>query len=93
MVEGKLFQKICFCKLKSHDNNFTNQKYSSEHHLSHASALPISFSKAIVLTADGVGEWVPTVAIGDGENLSTKRNTFSLFIGTIIFSIYLLHRI
>ena len=50
----------------------------SEHHLSHAASAfyPSPFDKAIILTADGVGEWATTtVAIGDGKNLSIKRKS------------------
>ena len=64
--------------LKSHDINFNNSKkiFFSEHHLSHAASAfyPSPFDKAIILTADGVGEWATTtVAIGDGKNLSIKK--------------------
>ena len=78
-LREKLFQKNMLLQLlKSHDNNFNNSKkiFFSEHHLSHAASAfyPSPFNKAIVLTADGVGEWATTtVAIGDGENLSIKK--------------------
>jgi carbamoyltransferase len=48
----------------------------SEHHLSHAASafFPSPFSKAIVLTMDGVGEWATTsVAIGDGSSLEVHK--------------------
>jgi len=44
--------------------------------LSHAASafFPSPFEKAIVLTADGVGEWATTtVAIGEGKNLEIKK--------------------
>ena len=69
-LKGKLFQKkMLFNKLKRHDKNFNNDKkiYFSDHHLSHAASafFPSPFEEAIVLTADGVGEWATTtVAIG-----------------------------
>ena len=38
---------------------------------------PSPFNEAVVLTADGVGEWATTtVAVGKGINLKLKRNTF-----------------
>ena len=78
-LREKLFQKNMLLQLlKSHDNNFNNSKkiFFSEHHLSHAASAfyPSPFNKAIVLTADGVGEWATTtVAIGDGKNLNIKK--------------------
>ena len=78
-LREKLFQKNMLLQLlKSHDKNFNNSKkiFFSEHHLSHAASAfyPSPFNKAIVLTADGVGEWATTtVAIGDGKNLDIKK--------------------
>ena len=48
----------------------------SEHHLSHAASAfyPSPFEEAIVLTADGVGEWATTtVAIGKDNKLDIKK--------------------
>jgi len=78
-LKDKLFQKkMLFNELKRHDGNFKNDKkiYFSEHHLSHAASafFPSPFEEAIVLTADGVGEWATTtVAIGKGNNLEIKK--------------------
>ena len=78
-LKGKLFQKkMIFNELKKHDDNFIDDKkiYFSDHHLSHASSafFPSPFEEAIVLTADGVGEWATTtVAIGKGNNLEIKK--------------------
>ena len=78
-LKEKLFQKkILFDELKRHDDNFTDDKkiYFSDHHLSHAASafFPSPFEEAIVLTADGVGEWATTtVAIGKGNNLEIKK--------------------
>ena len=78
-LKEKLFQKNnLFNHLKKHDKNFKNQKkiYFSEHHLSHAASafFPSPFEEAIVLTADGVGEWATTtVAVGKGNNMEIKR--------------------
>ena len=69
---------MLFNELKRHDNNFKDDKkiYFSDHHLSHAASafFPSPFEEAIVLTADGVGEWATTtVAIGKGNNLEIKK--------------------
>ena len=78
-LKDKLFQKkMLFNELKRHDNNFKDNKkiFFSDHHLSHAASafFPSPFEEAIVLTADGVGEWATTtVAIGKGNNLEIKK--------------------
>jgi carbamoyltransferase len=78
-LKEKLFQKkMLFNELKRHDDNFkdNNKIYFSDHHLSHAASafFPSPFEEAIVLTADGVGEWATTtVAIGKGNNLEIKK--------------------
>ena len=78
-LKEKLFQKkMLFNELKRHDDNFNNIKkiYFSDHHLSHAASafFPSPFEEAIVLTADGVGEWATTtVAIGKSNNLEIKK--------------------
>jgi len=78
-LKDKLFQKkMLFNELKRHDNNFNDNKkiFFSDHHLSHAASafFPSPFEEAIVLTADGVGEWATTtVAIGKGNNLEIKK--------------------
>ena len=64
-LREKLFQKsLLFKKLKKHDKNFSDKKkiMFSDHHLSHAASAfyPSPFDEAIVLTADGVGEWATT---------------------------------
>ena len=48
----------------------------SEHHLSHAASafFPSPFNEAIILTADGVGEWATTtIAVGKGNKIEIKR--------------------
>ena len=78
-LKEKLFQKnLILDKLKLHDKNFKDDKkiFFSDHHLSHAASAfyPSPFEEAIVLTADGVGEWATTtVGIGKGNNLDMKR--------------------
>ena len=74
-LKNKLFQKnYLFKMLKSHDEKFMNQEkiFFSDHHLSHAACafFPSPFEEAVVLTADGVGEWATTtVAIGKKNKL------------------------
>ena len=78
-LKDKLFQKkMLFNELKRHDNNFNDIRkiYFSDHHLSHAASafFPSPFEEAVVLTADGVGEWATTtVAIGKGNKLEIKK--------------------
>ena len=78
-LKEKLFQKkLIMNNLKLHDKNFTdeNKLFFSEHHLSHAASAfyPSPFDEAIILTADGVGEWATTtVAIGKNNKLEIKK--------------------
>ena len=78
-LRDKLFQKKMLLNLlKEHDDNFTdeNKMLFSEHHLSHAASAfyPSPFNEAVVLTADGVGEWATTtVAVGKGNKLSMEK--------------------
>jgi len=78
-IKEKLFQKnLLFNKLKNHDQNYKSDKniFFSDHHLSHAASafFPSPFDEAVVLTADGVGEWATTtVAVGKGNNLEIKK--------------------
>ena len=78
-IKEKLFQKnFLFNKLKIHDQNYISDEniFFSDHHLSHASSafFPSPFEEAVVLTADGVGEWATTtVAIGKKNNLEIKK--------------------
>ena len=78
-LKEKLFQKkMLINSLKKHDENFNDESklFFSEHHLSHAASAfyPSPFSEAIVLTADGVGEWATTtVAIGKENDLKIVK--------------------
>ena len=78
-LRDKLFQKkMLFNQLRKHDENFKDEGkiFFSDHHLSHASSafFPSPFNEAVVLTADGVGEWATTtVAVGNGNNLEIKK--------------------
>ena len=64
-IKEKLFQKnLLFNKLKEHDQNYKSDEniFFSDHHLSHAASafFPSPFKEAVILTADGVGEWATT---------------------------------
>ncbi len=78
-IREKLFQKnYLFNKLKDHDKNYNSDEniFFSDHHLSHAASafFPSPFNEAVVLTADGVGEWATTtVAVGKGNDLKIKK--------------------
>ncbi len=78
-LKEKLFQKkLLIDYLKEIDGNFTDEKkfFFSEHHMSHAASafFPSPFNEAIILTADGVGEWATsTVAIGKNNNVEIKK--------------------
>ena len=78
-IKEKLFQKnLLFNKLKQHDQNYKSDQniFFSDHHLSHAASAfyPSPFNEAVVLTADGVGEWATTtVAVGKNNELEIKK--------------------
>jgi carbamoyltransferase len=78
-IKDKLFQKsLLQNKLKNHDKNFDKKEnlFFSDHHLSHAASAfyPSPFENAVVITADGVGEWATTtVAVGRKNNLEIKK--------------------
>ena len=78
-LKEKLFQKKQITNyLKNIDNSFLpgNKILFSEHHFSHAASAfyPSPFNNAIILTADGVGEWATTtVAVGNGNIIEMKK--------------------
>ena len=78
-LKDKLFQKNQIINyLKKIDSNFKpeNKIMFSDHHFSHAASAfyPSPFDKAVILTADGVGEWATTtVAIGKDNNIQMKK--------------------
>ena len=78
-IKEKLFQKnYLFNRLKEHDDDYKSDKniLFSDHHLSHAASafFPSPFEEAVILTADGVGEWATTtVAIGKKNYLEIKK--------------------
>jgi len=78
-LKEKLFQKKQIINfLKEVDNSFIpdNKILFSEHHFSHAASAfyPSPFNHAVILTADGVGEWATTtVAVGNGNKIEMKK--------------------
>jgi len=78
-LKEKLFQKKQIINyLKEIDNSFLpgDKILFSEHHFSHAASAfyPSPFDSAVILTADGVGEWATTtVAIGNGNKIEMKK--------------------
>ncbi len=78
-IKEKLFQKnFLFNQLKEHDKNYKSDKniFFSDHHLSHAASafFPSPFKEAVILTADGVGEWATTtIAVGKDNHLEIKK--------------------
>jgi carbamoyltransferase len=71
-IKEKLFQKDLLGKrLKAHAPGFDWQHklLFAEHHQSHAASAfyPSPFEEALILTMDGVGEWV-TTSVGIGRN-------------------------
>ncbi len=78
-IKEKLFQKnYLFNKLREHDKNYNSDSniFFSDHHLSHAASafFPSPFNEAVILTADGVGEWATTtVAVGKKNKLEVKK--------------------
>jgi len=78
-IKEKLYQKnFLINKLKTHDEKFdpNDKLFFSNHHLSHAASAyyPSPFNEAIIITADGVGEWATTtVAIGKENKIEIKK--------------------
>jgi carbamoyltransferase len=78
-VKDKLFQKSeLLDELEALEGSvaWKDKLLFSEHHLSHAASAyyPSPFSRAAVLTMDGVGEWTTTsCAIGSGRELKVTQ--------------------
>ena len=78
-IKEKLFQKKILREAMAHlgtEYDWDQRLKFSEHHLSHAASAfyPSPFEEAIVLTLDGVGEWVTTsMAIGRGNQLEVVK--------------------
>jgi carbamoyltransferase len=66
------------------DVDWAEKLLFSEHHLSHAASafFPSPFDEALVLTMDGVGEWVTTsLALGHGNKLALLYSAFTYYAG------------
>ena len=78
-LKEKLFQKnLLRDELRAFDPSFDPERklLFAEHHQSHAASafFPSPFTRAVVLTMDGVGEWATTsVALGDDRELTTLK--------------------
>ena len=78
-LHEKLFQRNLLVKeLRKYDVDFVaeGKLLFSSHHQSHAASafFPSPFEEAIILTADGVGEWATTtVAIGKNNEINIKK--------------------
>lgn len=82
-VKEKLFQRKIIREMMSrfpmpegYEINWEEKLSFSEHHLSHAASAfyPSPFEEAVVLTLDGVGEWVTTsLAVGRGNTLDIVK--------------------
>ncbi len=77
-IGEKLFlKKLLTNELKRFDKSFNPKKLMfSEHHISHAASAfyPSPFEEAIILTLDGVGEWVTSsVCIGDKSHIKILK--------------------
>ena len=60
--------------LKKISPKFNEKFFFSEHHLSHAASASSPFKKALIFTADGVGEWATTsVAVGENNSIKIKK--------------------
>src|SRR5690242_7499473 len=81
-VREKLFQKdLLRRELEEFGraSDWETKLLFAEHHLSHAASafFPSPFSKAVILTMDGVGEWATTsAALGDGNRLEVIREIY-----------------
>jgi carbamoyltransferase len=78
-VREKLFQKDLLhreLEVFGRASDWETKLLFAEHHLSHGASafFPSPFSKAVILTMDGVGEWATTsMAIGEGNHLEVVR--------------------
>jgi len=78
-LKEKLFQKKLLCE-ELHkcgfEGNLASRLLFSEHHLSHAASafLPSPFSRAAILTMDGVGEWATSsFALGKENKIEIHK--------------------
>ena len=78
LKEKVISKKFLIEKIKKHGliENLSNKLYFSEHHLSHAASafFPSPYEEAIIITADGVGEWATTtIAIGKANKIKIVK--------------------
>ena len=92
-LKEKLFQKrFLIEKIKKHGpiKNLSNKLFFSEHHLSHAASafFPSPYEQALIITADGVGEWATTtIAVGKGNKINiVKELNFPHSLGLLYSS-------
>ncbi len=78
-LKEKLFQKkFLIEKIQKHGHieNLSSKLFFSEHHLSHAASafFPSPYEEALIITADGVGEWATTtIAIGEKNKIKIVK--------------------
>ena len=78
-LKEKLFQKKMLCEELNKcgfSGNLASRLLFSEHHLSHAASafFPSPFSRAAILTMDGVGEWATTsFALGHENKIEIHK--------------------
>ncbi|MEO8885810.1 MAG: carbamoyltransferase [Mucilaginibacter sp.] len=79
-LKEKIFIKKNILKALSEIDNSCDEKKINlrfvPHHLSHAASAfyPSPFSKAVILTVDGVGEWATSsISIGENDLINLKR--------------------
>ena len=78
-LKEKLFQKkFLIEKIQKHGHieNLSRKLFFSEHHLSHAASafFPSPYEEALIITADGVGEWATTtIAIGEKNKIKIVK--------------------
>ncbi len=89
-IREKLFQRDLLqthLKRFARGNDWQSRLLFAEHHLSHAASafFPSPFSKAVILTMDGVGEWATTsAAVGEDNKLEvTKEIHFPHSLGLL----------
>ena len=95
-LKDKIFmKKEIIDNLKKFSQNLMKKTFFfSEHHLSHAASafFPSPFKKALIFTADGVGEWATTsVAVGEMNNIKKKKKLTIQTLWLTVFCFYILY--
>ena len=79
-IKEKLFQKKLLCeelRKSGFEDDLASRLLFSEHHLSHAASafFPSPFSRAAILTMDGVGEWATSsLALGKENKIEIHKD-------------------